>query len=338
MKWMHTMIKWPSRLQLAHLPTPLTPLTKFSEQFEGVTLWIKHDEQTGTEVSGNKVRKLEFCIAEAQDQGCDTLITCGGVQSNHCRATAILGKRLGMQVHLILRGERPEVPGGNLLLDYLSGARISYLPQRDWRTHPDFAAELQAQDAAAGHKAFFIPTGATDEIGLWGYIAASAELKADFERLQLQPEYIVVATGSGGTQGGLTLGRELFNLSAQVTAFAVSDDASYFRNKIIEDVTLWKQRYDQDFDLERLRIQTIEGYIGPGYGVATAEVFETIKQVASSDGVFLDPVYTGKAFHGMVNELRKGSAGALSGARNVVFVHTGGLFGVFPQQHNFRFD
>jgi D-cysteine desulfhydrase len=266
------------------------------------------------------------------------LITCGGVQSNHCRATAILGARLGLKVHLILRGERPEVPDGNLLLDYLSGATISYLPQREWRSHPAFAAELQAQYAQAGRKAFFIPTGATDEIGLWGYIAASQELKEDFQRLKLEPEYLVVATGSGGTQGGLTLGTALFEMATRVVAFAVSDDAEYFRNKITEDVTLWKQRYENDFDLDRLRITTIEGYIGPGYGVATPEVFETIKQVASSDGVFLDPVYTGKAFHGMVNELRKSAAGALAGARNVVFVHTGGLFGVFPQQQNFRFD
>jgi len=332
------MIKWPPRLQLANLPTPLTKMEKFSEQFDDVTIWLKHDELTGTEVSGNKVRKLEFCIAEAREQGCDTLITCGGVQSNHCRATAILGTRLGLKVHLILRGEKPEHPEGNLLLDYLAGAEISYLPQNEWRTHPAFAQGLQEQYRAAGHKAFFIPTGASDEIGLWGYIAASQELQADFERLQINPDYIAVATGSGGTQAGLTLGMELFGLTSKVIAFNVSDDAEYFRNKTIEDVTLWKHRYKQEFDLERLDITTVEGYIGQGYGVAQPEVFETIKQLARAEGVFLDPVYTGKAFHGMVTELRKGTAGALAGARNVVFIHTGGLFGVFPQQQNFRFD
>lgn len=332
------MINWPPRLNLAQLPTPLTRLERCSAEFDGVDIWLKHDEMTGTEISGNKVRKLEFCIAEAVAQGCDTLITCGGVQSNHCRATAILATRLGLKVHLILRGEKPAVPEGNLLLDYLSGAQISYLPQRQWRTHPEFARDLQADYLKAGHKAFFIPTGATDEIGLWGYIAATMELKEDFARLAMTPEYIVVATGSGGTQGGLTLGAELFDVPSQVLAMAVSDDANYFSNKIREDVTLWKQRYNQEFDLARLRIQTIEDYIGPGYGVAGPEVFATIKQLAASDGVFLDPVYTGKAFHGMVNELRKGATGALAGARNVVFVHTGGLFGVFPQQQNFSFD
>ena len=123
------MIKWPARIELAQLPTPITKLERFSKRFKDTTIWIKRDELTGTEVSGNKIRKLEFCIAEAQNQSCDTLITCGGIQSNHCRATAVLGARLGMKVHLILRGEKPDMPEGNLLMDYLCGAQISYLSQ-----------------------------------------------------------------------------------------------------------------------------------------------------------------------------------------------------------------
>jgi len=332
------MLNWPRRLQLAQLPSPLTKLEHFSKTLPDVQIWIKHDEMTGVEVSGNKVRKLEFCIAEAREQECDTLITCGGIQSNHCRATAIIGARLGLKVHLILRGEKPAVPDGNLLMDYLAGAEISYLPQKEWKSHKDFARTLQAQYEDHGRKAFFIPTGASDEIGLWGYIAASQEMLGDFKRLRMTPEYIVVATGSGGTQGGLTLGVELFSIESQVIAFNVSDNAAYFSGKILEDVTLWKHRYKETFDLSRLRIKTVEGYLGPGYGIAGPEIFETIRQVASSDGVFLDPVYTGKAFHGMVSELRKGINGALAGARNVVFVHTGGLFGIFPQQQNFSFD
>ena len=332
------MIQWPPRLTLANTPTPLTRLENLSRQFDDLTIWIKRDELTGTEVSGNKIRKLEFSIAEARAQDCDTLITCGGVQSNHCRATAILGVRLGLKVHLILRGERPQLAEGNLLMDYLSGAQITYLPQQDWPGHEDLARKIQSDYAAAGHKAFFIPIGASDEIGLWGYIAACEELKKDFARLQMVPEYIVVATGSGGTQGGLILGAELFDLSSQIVAFNVSDDAAYFEAKIRQDVTLWMQRYKQHVDIKKLKITTVEGYIGPGYGVAGPEIFETIREVASSDGIFLDPVYTGKAFHGMLSELRKGDAGQLAGARNVLFIHTGGLFGVFPQQQNFVFD
>ncbi|GJM13340.1 MAG: putative 1-aminocyclopropane-1-carboxylate deaminase [Pseudohongiella sp.] len=331
------MIQWPARIELAQLPTPVTKLEKFSQRFADTTIWVKHDELTGTEVSGNKIRKLEFCIAEAKAQGCDTLITCGGIQSNHCRATAVLGARLGMKVHLILRGEEPAVPEGNLLMDYLSGAEISYLPQSKWRGHEELAQELQASYEEEGRKAFFIPVGASDEVGIWGYIKASEELNQDFVNLGIVPEYIVTATGSGGTQAGLIVGTALLGMKSQVLAFNVSDDAAYFEKKIQEDVTLWKQRYNQKFDQASMKISTVEGYLGPGYGVAGPEIFDTIAELARTEGVFLDPVYTGKAFHGMVAELEKGDAGALAGAKNVVFIHTGGLFGVFPQQQNFHF-
>ena len=301
-------------------------------------IWIKHDEITGTEVSGNKIRKMEFCLAEARDQGCNTVITCGGIQSNHCRATAVLGARLGIKVHLLLRGEKPSVPEGNLLMDYLAGAEITFIPTEKWYGHADYAAELQADYGKKGDKALFIPIGASDEIGLWGYIAACEELRSDFERLKLTPDYIVTATGSGGTQGGLIVGAQIYDLKTKVKAFNVSDDAKYFDQKIREDVSLWKQRYNVDFDDSGLEIDTIEGYLGSGYGVAGQAVFELIAELARNEGIFLDPVYTGKAFHGMVSELAKGHAGQLSGAKQVVFIHTGGLFGVFPQQEGFRFD
>ena len=332
------MIDYPSRLDLARLPTPVTRLDRFTLENSEARIWVKRDELTGTEVSGNKIRKLEFSLAEARDQGCNVVITCGGVQSNHCRATAVLGARLGLKVHLILRGEQPEAPDGNLLLDYLAGASIDYLPKQQWKTHVQFAHDLQQGYANEGDKALFIPTGASDEIGLWGYIAACEELAADFERYDFRPDYIVCATGSGGTQGGLIVGSQLFNLPGEVVAFNVSDDAAYFDHKIREDVTLWKRRYNIDFDDSKLSIKTLEGYLGPGYGIADPEVFAQIATLARSEGLFLDPVYTGKAFHGMVSELEKGDSGRLPGARNVLFIHTGGLFGVFPQQQNFHFE
>jgi len=331
------MITYPDRLQLAQLPTALTLLERFRVKNSDARIWVKHDETTGTEISGNKVRKLEFCYAEAKAQGCDTVITCGGIQSNHCRATAVLGAKLGFRVHLLLRGEKPEVAEGNLLMDYLAGATVDFISQKDWKSHPQVAEQLINEYAARGDKAMFIPIGASDEIGLWGYIAASEELKQDFDRLSLSPDYIVCATGSGGTQGGLLVGSQLFDLPGEVAAVNVSDDAAYFDAKIREDVSLWAQRYKIDFDAAKLSIKTIEGYLGPGYGFAEQPVFDLIAEVARTEGLFLDPVYTGKAFYGMVSELEKGDAGQLAGAKDVVFVHTGGLFSVFPQQANFRF-
>ncbi len=330
------MIDYPQRLHLAKLPTPITRLQEISVA-TGVDIRLKHDELTGTEVTGNKIRKLEFSLAEARAQKCDTVITCGGVQSNHCRATAILGQRNGFKVHLLLRGERPQTPSGNLLLDYLSGATISYMPQSEWKFHEKEVRRLQEDYALNGQKAYYIPVGASDEVGLWGYIAAAEELRRDFEALDWEPDYIVMATGSGGTQGGLTLGTRLLEMASKVVAFNVCDDAQWFANKIRQDVTLWQQRYKQEIDVDELHITTVEGYVGPGYGEAGPEVFDTIKRVASTDGVFLDPVYTGKAFHGMVTELGKGESGALPGAKRVLFIHTGGLFGLFPQQDHFSF-
>lgn len=332
------MINYPPRLELAKLPTPLTKLEKFKiPSFHG-NLWVKRDELTGTEVSGNKIRKLEFSIAHALGEGCTTLITCGGLQSNHCRATAILGAQLGLKVHLILRGEKPALPEGNLLLDYLAGAEISFLPQEEWGSHENFAEGLQKAYLDSGDKAHFIPIGASDEIGLWGYIAAFEELVEDFKHNGIEPDYIITATGSGGTQGGLIVGTRLFGSKAKIRAFNVCDSASYFRKKIREDVSLWKQRYKIDIDETDLEISTLEGYMGPGYGEADDIVFETIAKLARTEGLFLDPVYTGKAFHGMISELQLGDQGQLPGARNVVFVHTGGLFGIFPQQKYFKFN
>lgn len=332
------MIHWPPRLSLARLPTPLARLRRYPGIPPGVNVWIKHDELTGLEVSGNKIRKLEFVIAQAQQDGCDTLITCGGVQSNHCRTTAILGARLGLKVHLVLRGEKPPDADGNLLLDYLAGAEVTYLPQPDWSFHPELAARLRDEYLAAGRRAFYIPVGASDEIGLWGYVAASKELQEDYRRENLSPDHLVVATGSGGTQAGLIAGHALLGLDTRITAINVCDDAAYFEHKVRSDLRLWRQRYQVDIDVESLPINTVEGYVGPGYARAGSEVFRTIGELARTEGVFLDPVYTGKAFHGMVTELRKAGAGqqsALGGAREVVFIHTGGLYGLFPQREGF---
>ena len=329
------MLNYPRRLQLARLPTPLTPLRRF--KFPGVDteIWVKRDEVTGTEVSGNKIRKLEFNLADAFEQGCNVVITCGGIQSNHCRATAVVGARLGLKVHLLLRGEKPAESTGNLLMDYLCGAEVTFIPESDWAAHADHAARLQRRYAANGDRALFIPLGASDEVGLWGYVAACEELKEDFTREGLSPDYLITATGSGGTQAGLIVGSQIFDLPAEVRAFNVSDDARYFDRKIREDVLLWKQRYEIEIDETALDIQTVEGYIGEAYGVASQDIFDLIAELGKTEGLLLDPVYTGKAFYGMVSELAKKESGCLPDAKQVVFIHTGGLFGIFPQQAGF---
>jgi D-cysteine desulfhydrase len=333
------MIDYPPRLELARLPTPITLISRFALPAGSPRVWIKRDEMTGTEVSGNKIRKLEFSLAQAKADGCDVIITCGGLQSNHCRATAILCARLGLKIHLILRGQPHGPLDGNLLLDHLVGAKVTYLPEFEYRRHGALAKELAKQYGAQGHRAFFIPTGASDEIGLWGYLAACQELKHDFTRLGINPEYVVTATGSGGTQAGLIIGSHVFELDAKAIAFNVCDDEQYFTTKVRSDFRLWYERYSgllhKPIDVESLLIETIDGYVGPGYAQADPCIFTLIQEMARSEGIFLDPVYTGKAFYGLLEEIK---TGRFAHCHDIVFIHTGGVFGLFPQKDQFVFS
>ncbi len=322
------MIPFPDKLNLAQTPTPLQLLSRLSAAV-GKRIWVKRDDMTGCAISGNKVRKLEFVLAQALAEGADTLITCGGLQSNHCRATAIIGAQLGLKVHLILRGEPPQTLDGNLLLDSLCGAEISCYPLAEYRQLPALFAHWADYYRRQGRTPFPIPTGASDGIGAWGYINAATELAAQLKSEAIVPDAIVCASGSGGTQAGLTLGCKLNELAIPVVGFAVCDDAAYFHHKVREDMRDWQRRYQLPLDVESLSLHVNDRYIGPGYAKATPEVFATIRRLAALEGLLLDPVYSGKAFHGMLREIAQGQ---FQDARELVFIHTGGLFGLFAQR------
>ncbi|MCB1691900.1 MAG: D-cysteine desulfhydrase family protein [Pseudomonadales bacterium] len=322
----------PPRIELARLPTPLQPLDRFSAALGGPRIWIKRDDMTDTPASGNKLRKLEFSVGQALREGADVLVTCGGVQSNHCRATAIVASRLGLASHLILRGKPVSPPDGNVLLDELVGARLEYVTQTQYEELDALYARVADEYRAQGMTPFIIPVGASDEIGLWGYITACEELKADFERLNLRPGYLFSAAGSGGTLGGLIIGRQLHGLETQMVAFNVCDDEAWFNTKIANDIATWQARYGIDLDMTNLAINIVDGYVGPGYGRADPHVFDTIRTLAKTEGLILDPVYTGKAFDAMVTEIR---SGRFTDAGDVVFLHTGGIYGLFPQRDKF---
>ncbi|MFO0996722.1 MAG: D-cysteine desulfhydrase family protein [Alphaproteobacteria bacterium] len=320
----------PPHLSLARTPTPLMPLDKISRELDGPRLWVKRDDLTGSVLSGNKVRKLEFAIADALEQGADTLITCGGTQSNHCRATAIAGAQLGLKVHLVLAGSSLDEPDGNLLLDRVVGADITLVAPEEFDLHLDRLLEAIADDhRRRGRKPYVVPLGASNEVGVWGYIGAAEELKADCDRLSIKPDVVAFATGSGGTQGGLVLGNALHGLGARIIGYSVSWEASELAEKIRGDLRSWRTRYGHTLDVDRLPIEVDDRYIGPGYGKAEPPVFETIRRLGRLEGLVLDPVYTGKAFHALLSELK---GGGLKGVRNAVFVHTGGMFGLFPQR------
>ena len=335
---------FPRRIALARLPTPLRPLERLSRSLNGPRLWLKCDDLTGSVLSGNKVRKLEFLLADALDKGADTVITSGGLQSNHCRATALACARLGLRCVLLLREGDYGRPGGletsmregNLFLDGLAGAELRVLPRADYvgsleRIFQETEEELRAQ----GARPYAIPTGGSNGIGLWGYLNAGLEIQRDCEAAGFAPDAIVCATGSGGTQSGLSLAAHYWPAPArapEVIGMAVCDSAEWFERKAREDVGAWARHAGLDEEarellLRGLRVRTIDAYIGPGYAKPYPEVLDLIRRLAREEGVVLEPVYTGKAFHAMLEEIR---GGRLRDCRDVVFVHTGGIFGLFP--------
>ncbi|MCP3908195.1 MAG: pyridoxal-phosphate dependent enzyme, partial [Oceanicoccus sp.] len=246
----------------------------------------------------------------------------------------LLCAQLGLRCHLILRGSENSETDGNLLLDRLVGAEINFYTNTEFQQRGD---EIYQQwvdhHAAKGSKAMVIPVGASDGIGLWGYIAACEELKTDFARENIEPKHIICATGSGGTQGGLTVGNTLYDLGATVWGINVCDDEAYFLNKVSEDIRQWQQWYpeniDAGFNPEQLGINVIDGYVGAGYAKASEDIFNTIKKVATLEGLILDPVYTGKAFYGMLDQIK---LGLFDDTEDIIFIHTGGIFGLFPQR------
>jgi len=241
--------EWPAKISLAQTPTPLQPLNRISRAIQDhvgrpcPTIWCKRDDLTGSLLSGNKIRKLEYTVAYAMSKGHDSLITCGGLQSNHCRATAFVGAQLGLPVYLLLRegdGDSANVSSekiiadGNLLLDQLAGAKIStYEPAFYQKNLVTLLSQQRSECEKKGLNPYVIPTGASNGVGVWGYLKACFELKKDFMQHNINPEYLVVATGSGGTQAGLSIGAYCADLNAELIGFAVCDNQSYFKRKVL---------------------------------------------------------------------------------------------------------
>ena len=323
-----TIMQYPPREPLAVLPSPFQLLSRASARWgQGRRIWCKRDDLTGSLLTGNKVRKLEFLAAEALRNDCTVLVTAGALQSNHCRATAAVAAQLGLKCELILRGQEQEL-SGNYLLSRMLNAEITYVARSttgdEMTVHLANAKERWAE---RGEKALTIPIGGSDAMGIWGYIAAVEELAEDMRRNDVTSAAIVHATGSGGTQAGLNAGVLLHGVDADVISYAVCDDEAYFDAKAQED---WSNLRSLRPDLPDTPIKTLtnDNYIGPGYGKADDEIFDTLAELSRLEGIALDPVYTGKAFHGLISDLATGALATQSS--DIIFMHTGGVFGIFP--------
>jgi D-cysteine desulfhydrase family pyridoxal phosphate-dependent enzyme len=317
------MVKELPRVPLAHLPTPIEELPHISAALGGPRLLVKRDDQTGLAFGGNKTRKLEYLVADAQAQGAVTLITAGAIQSNHCRQTVAAAARCGLDCILVLAGESPDMYSSNTLLDRLLGAELV------WTAREKMAEDLQAtyeRAATEGREPYLIPYGGSNPIGAAAYAFAMRE----FIEQGVEVDWIVFASSSGGTQAGMQVGARLFGFTGKLLGISVDKNFPEFGEQIAELATetaelLGEQELFTPFD-----ILVNDDYLGGGYAVMGVPEREAIQLFARHEGLLLDPVYTGRAAAGMIDLIH---AGLLSKEQTVLFWHTGGTPALFAERY-----
>ncbi len=317
-------LPYPPRVSLGCFPTRIEALGRLQLRSDGAPIWIKRDDLTGIDLTGNKVRKLEFLLADALQQQADIVITCGGIQSNHCRATAIAARKLGMDAVLFLRGEPPVSADGNVLLDRLVNACLVYISPEEYARRAEFMRSEAARLTKQGRRPYVIPEGGSNALGAWGYVAMLEELVE--QGFSKRIRHVLCATGSAGTLAGLHLGRRIFGLSMDIWGVAVCNDEAYFQDRVVEIAREFRDRFGVGDSLQAGDIRVVEGYVGPGYGKTYPRLLDLIRRVAAEEALFLDPVYTGKAFLAMSDLMMNGT---IPPGEEVLFLHTGGIFSLF---------
>lgn len=316
------------RVPLGFFPTPVDPLERLGSTL-GVVLSIKRDDFSVFGGGGNKVRKMEYLMAEALAQNAEVLITTGGHQSNHARVVAAAANRFGMRSALVLRGKPPTEYQGNLLLDRLFGATFEFLPPDEYFALIDGRMEAHAEEVRIkGEDPYVIPLGGASRLGALGYVRAADELAAQYEAAGARPpELIVLPLGSGGTMAGLLVGVRRRFPGTRVLGISVSRDSAWFRDRVstIANETARVLGMKDVFGPDDVWVE--DGYVGPGYGVPSPGSVEWIQRAARAEGVLLDPVYTDKAMHGLQGTI---AAGRIAPGTRVLFLHCGGGPSLFP--------
>ncbi len=324
------------RVQLAHLPTPLEPLERLSDHLGGPRIYVKRDDCTGLATGGNKTRKLEFLLAEALDQGCDTIVTEGGRQSNHVRQTAAAAAKLGLACELVQQASHfwddPDYDvTGNLFLDRLLGAELHAVPGEADRK--EGMARVAEAITSRGGKPYVIPAGGSTPLGGLGYAGCAIEISAQAEALGIAVDHIVLASGSGGTQGGLVAG--LLALGGAIPALGIDIDADPegvpARVRAIARGTA--ELLGVAGGVPEAAVAVNSDYAGEAYGAPTEAMVEAVTLLARLEGLLLDPVYSGKAMAGLIDLVRRGF---FKSGDTVVFIHTGGIPALFAYRGAFE--
>ena len=313
-----------SRLDFAHLPTPIETMPRLSETLCGPRLLVKRDDQTGLAFGGNKTRKLEFLLAEARDRGAKTLITAGALQSNHCRQTAAAAARFGFECILVLTGDMPEQPSANLLLDQLLGAEIVHVADR--KDRDGILQETFDHAAQKKMKPYLVPYGGSNPTGALGYAFAMKELKEQ----NVRADWIVFATSSGGTHAGLLLGQRLFGYKGKLLGISVDESEDWLKNEVSKLASTTSEKFGERIEFVPDEILANASYCSPGYGALTEREREAIHLFAKWEGLLLDPVYTARAAAGMIDLIR---SGFFKKEETVLFLHTGGQPALFANKY-----
>jgi D-cysteine desulfhydrase family pyridoxal phosphate-dependent enzyme len=312
------------RVHFAHLPTRIEELPRLAEHLNGPRIFVKRDDQTGLAFGGNKTRKLEFLVAEALDQGAQTLITGGALQSNHCRQTAAAAARFGLDCILVLNGVMPDQPSANLLLDQMFGAEIVTIQDRALR---DQTLQQTYETALAdGRKPYLVWYGGSSPTGALGYAFAMQE----FVEQNIRADWIVFGTSSGGTHAGLVLGQRVFGYPGKVLGISIDEPENWLKTRVSGLASEASEKMGERIDFTRDDILANEAYCQAGYGVLTDAEREAVKLFAKLEGLLLDPVYTGRAAAGMLDLIRKGF---FNKDETVLFWHTGGQPALFAEKY-----
>jgi D-cysteine desulfhydrase len=314
-----------ARVKIAHLPTVIEELPRLSEHLGGPHILVKRDDQTGLAFGGNKTRKLEFLVAEAQAEGARTLISAGAIQSNHCRQTAAAAARFGLNCTLVLTGDVPQDPSANFLLDQLFGARIVIVSDRKNRDR--ILQETYDESATTGQKPYLVPYGGSSRTGALGYAFAMQE----YMQQGIHSDAIVFGTSSGGTHAGLVLGQRLFNYPGTVLGISIDESAAWLRTRVSALASDASEKLGARIEFSQDDVIADDSYCGAGYGVLTGAEREAVALFARLEGLLLDPVYTGRAAAGMIDLIRRGH---FSRDQVVMFWHTGGQPALFAEQYS----
>jgi D-cysteine desulfhydrase len=313
------------RVELAHAPTPLLKLERLSAEL-AVELWVKRDDLTGLLETGNKIRKLEFLIGEALAQRADTLITCGTLQSNCCRCVAAVAARLGLKAMLVLKGAPPAEYDGDLLLDRLLGAEVRYCPDDEWKKVDQVMQEMAGRARAAGRTPYVIPESGATVVGALGYVSCGQEIAQQIRHGAPEFDTIAITAFSGGSQAGLLMAKQLTGLRAEIVGVPIAWDGERVRAYVADVIEQARRRWGLAVQVPD-EIRLLDGYQALGRAAVRDEDLEMVLRVARREGIVLDPVYTDKAFGGLLDRLQR-EPGSLG--QRVCFIHTGGVFSIYP--------